>query len=443
MRKVILSAAALMLAVLPVAGNTLGPITVPPSGPGVTWVQAGRLIAEPGAPATQAQTIVVREGRIEALLFGYPRAPAGTAVIDLKDATVLPGLIDSHVHITSELGAGSRLNEVTKEESNWTLDGLVYAQRTLQAGFTTIADLGAGDGGHAIFALRDAIAEGRVVGPRIIASGAAISPTGGHGDVHGFRDDVMHVMGREHICDGADDCRRAVREMVRRGADIIKVTATGGVLSNTRAGLGQQFFDDELKAIADTAHALGRKVTAHAHGVEGINAALRAGFDSIEHGSYLDDTSIALFRQTGACLVPTVLAGTTVSEMAQRGGTLTPAQAAKALEVGPRMLQMARLAHDSGICVAFGTDSGVSRHGDNARELELMVQAGFSPAEALRSATVVAARHFELQDQIGRLAPGMAADIIAVRGDPLSDISVMRRVGFVMRAGTVARPWTP
>jgi imidazolonepropionase-like amidohydrolase len=434
MRRFLAAAALAALAALPAASQT--PL---PGGAGTTWVQAGTLIAEPGRPAEARRTVVVREGKVVAVLAGFPAAPSGTQVIDLKDATVLPGLIDSHVHITSELGPNSRLSEVTKEESDWTLDGLVYAQRTLQAGFTTIADLGAGDGGHAIFALRDAIASGRVQGPRIIASGSAISATGGHGDVHGYRDDIMHVMGRENICDGADDCRRATREMVRRGADIIKVTATGGVLSNTAAGLGQQLFDDELKAIADTAHALGRKVTAHAHGEAGINAALRAGFDSIEHGTYLSDASIALFRQSGACLVPTVLAGVTVTEMARRGGTLTPAQAAKALEVGPRMLAMARRAHEAGICVAFGTDSGVSPHGQNARELELMVQAGFSPAEALRSATVVAATHFGLESEIGTLAPGKAADLIAVRGDPLSDIAVMRDVRFVMRAGTVAR----
>lgn len=442
MRRLAATALALAFAALGPAGQ-LAAGQAQPEGPAPTFVRAGVLIAEPGQAPVRNRTIVVRGGRIEAVLDGFPAAPAGATVLDLRDATVLPGLIDSHVHITSQLGPGSRIDGVTKEESDYALDGMVYARRTLDAGFTTIADLGAGDGGHAIFALRDAIADGRVLGPRIIAAGSAISPTGGHGDAHGYRTDILHAMGRENICDGADDCRRAVRQMVRAGADIIKVTATGGVLSDTRAGLGQQFFDDELTAIAETAHALGRKVTAHAHGAGGIAAALRAGFDGVEHGTYLDEATIALFRAGNACLVPTILAGVTVTELAERGGTLTPAQAAKAREVGPRMLAMARRAREAGICVAFGTDSGVSPHGQNARELELMVQAGFTPAEALRSATVVAASHFGLEQEIGRVAPGLTADLIAVRGDPLRDIGVMRQVGFVMRAGTVARPWTP
>jgi imidazolonepropionase-like amidohydrolase len=403
-----------------------------------TYIYAGKLIAEPGSPPATAKTLIIRDGKIEAIKDGYVAPQAGAKIVDLKSKTVLPGLIDSHVHLLSELSAKSVLNEVTKEESDLALDGLVNAQKTLAAGFTTVVDLGA-DGHRTIFALRDQFASGRLIGPRILAAGAALSPTGGHGDIHGFREDVMHVLGPESVCNGVDDCRRAVREQVKAGANIIKVTATGGVLSNTASGLSQQFFDDELKAIAETAHLLGKTATAHAHGKGGIEAALRAGFDSIEHSSYADSATFELYKANNACMVPTVLAGATVTEMARAGGTLTGAQAAKALTVGPLMLDMLSRARKAGVCVVFGTDSGVSRHGDNARELELMVEAGFTPAEALRSATVGGAAHVGLSDQIGTLAVGKAADIIAVSGDPLVNISAMRKVDFVMAAGRIAK----
>jgi imidazolonepropionase-like amidohydrolase len=402
-----------------------------------TYIFAGRLLAIPGEAPLTARTLTIRDGRIEAITSGYT-APAGATIIDLKDKTVMPGLIDSHVHLLNELSPQSALNEVAKEQSDLALDGLVNAQKTLQAGFTTVVDLGA-DGEHTIFALRDQINAGRVMGPRILAAGAAISPTGGHGDIHGFREDVMHVLVSESICDGVDDCRRAVRKQVKMGADVIKVTATGGVLSNTASGLGQQFFDDELKAIADTAHMLGKKVTAHAHGKPGIEAALRARFDSIEHSSYADADTFALYKAKNACMVPTVLAGDTVTGMARAGGTLSEAQRAKALTVGPLMLDMLSRARQAGVCIVFGTDSGVSRHGDNARELELMVQSGFMPAAALRSATIGGAAHVGLAAQIGTLEVGKAADIIAVSGDPLTNISLMRNVNFVMKGGKVAK----
>jgi imidazolonepropionase-like amidohydrolase len=428
----------LALSALAVTGVLAQSASVPPPPQSETYIQAGRLLAIPGQAPLSARTLVIRDGKIAAILPGFVNAPAGQTTIDLKDKTVLPGLIDSHVHLLSELSPQSALNEVTKEESDLTLDGLVNAQKTLQAGFTTVVDLGA-DGHRTIFALRDQIAAGRVMGPRILAAGSAISPTGGHGDIHGFREDVMHVLVSESICDGVDDCRRAVRTQVKAGADVIKVTATGGVLSNTASGLGQQFFDDELKAIADTAHLLGKKVTAHAHSKAGIEAALRAGFDSIEHSSYADAATFALYKANNACMVPTVLAGDTVTGMARAGGTLSEAQRAKALTVGPLMLDMLSRARQAGVCIVFGTDSGVSRHGDNARELELMVQAGFTPAAALRSATVGGAEHIGLSAQIGTLEVGKAADIIAVSGDPLANISVMRSVSFVMKGGRVAK----
>lgn len=268
-------------------------------------------------------------------------------IVDLRQAFVLPGLIDSHVHLTGQQNPNLRLENVTQSDADQAMIGARYARRTLMAGFTTVADLGASN--QAIFALRNAVRNGDVPGPRIIAAGSAVSIHGGHGDINGYRDDVMHLLSPESICSGPEDCMRAVRTQVRAGADIIKITATGGVLSNTAAGLNQQFSDDELTAIVGSAHRMGRQVTAHAHGVDGINAFLRAGGDSIEHGTYLDDQSIRLFKQNGAWLVPTLLAGDFVARIASGPDNfLTPTQTAKALEAGPKMLDMARRAHEGG-----------------------------------------------------------------------------------------------
>lgn len=409
--------------------------------PEMTYIHAGRLLADPMSGRVEsAQTIVVNDGRVERIEAGYSTPAAGAKAIDLKDRFVLPGLIDAHVHLLSQSAPGQRLDTVTQSEADFALMGLMYAQRSLSAGFTTVVDLGAGQGDDAIFAIRDQINAGRALGPRILAAGSTITPTGGHADVHGYRDDVMHVLARESVCNGPDDCRRAVREQVQRGADVIKLTATGGVLSNTRQGLGQQFTDAELKAIVETAHALGRRVAAHAHGVDGINAALRAGVDSIEHGTYLNEESIRLFKQSGARLAPTVLAGTFVAEQAARPDSyFTPAQKEKALQAGPQMLEMLKRARAGKVALVFATDTGVSPHGDNAREFELWIQAGFTPIEAIRAATGQAALHLGLQGETGTIKPGLAADIIAVSGDPLRDVSALRRVEFVMARGQVAK----
>ena len=244
------------------------------------------------------------------------------------------------------------------------------------------------------------------------ASGSAVSVHGGHGDINGYREDIMHLLSSESVCSGADDCMRAVRTQVRSGADIIKITATGGVLSNTAAGLGQQFSDAELAAIVDVAHRMGRQVTAHAHGADGINSFLRAGGDSIEHGTYLDDESIRLMRRDGVYLVPTLMAGDFVARIAAGPDNFfTPAQTAKALEAGPKMLDMARRAHEGGVRIAFGTDSGVSAHGDNAGEFALLVRAGLTPLEAVQAATVNAAHALGRGARGGRLAVCDAADV--------------------------------
>ncbi len=401
-----------------------------------TFVQAGRLLLDPSNGVVERdKTLVIVGNQIVEVRDGFV---GEGQVIDLRDAFVLPGLIDSHVHLTSEQNPDARLQAVTLDDADRAIVGAGNARKTLMAGFTTVADLGAPN--DAIFALRDGVARGDVVGPRILASGSAVSIHGGHADANGYREDVLHVLSSESICSGPEDCMRAVRTQVRAGADVIKITATGGVLSNTAAGLAQQFTDAELVAIVEVAHRMGRKVTAHAHGTDGINAFLRAGGDSIEHGTYLDDESIRLFRQNGAWLVPTLMAGDYVARVASGPDNwFTPAQTAKALEVGPRMIDMASRAHRGGVRIAFGTDSGVSAHGDNAQEFALLVRAGLTPLEAIQTATVGAAEHLGISTQAGRLMPGMPADLIAVRGDPLQDVTVLEHVTFVMKGGVVQR----
>jgi imidazolonepropionase-like amidohydrolase len=411
----------------------------------IAIIHAGKLLATPGSPPIAAQTVVIRDGRVANISPGYLEAESigagpgdNVRVHNLKDYFVLPGLIDGHVHITSENNPQMRLQRVEMSEADQAIAGAGFAKKTLMAGFTTVRDVGAGSS-DAIFALRDGIARGDIVGPRIFASGATVSVTGGHGDgTQGYSDDIAAVLHSSAVCNGAPDCRRAVREQVRRGADHIKLTATGGVLSNTAAGLEKQFFDDELASIVEAGRSMGRKVTAHAHGVSGINAALRAGVDSIEHGTYLDDESIRLFKKTGAYLVPTMLAGVTVAEWADDPtSSLLPPQRMKAKEVGPRMRDMARRAHRGGVKIAFGTDSGVSRHGENAREFKLLVEAGLSPMEAIRTATVSGADNLGKSDVLGTIAPGKFGDLIAVKGDPLANIEELLDVDFVMKAGVV------
>ncbi|QBX38140.1 amidohydrolase family protein [Brevundimonas sp. S30B] len=428
-------AAALMLAGTMGAAQTPAPSATSAQSD-VTYIHAGRLLADPAnGVVLRDKTLVIQGNRIVEIRDGFV---GEGRIVDLRDSFVLPGLIDSHVHITSEQNPNGRLQAVTLSSADRAMMGAGFAMKTLRAGFTTVADLGGSN--EAVFALRDAIRRGDVAGPRILAAGSSVSVHGGHGDANGYREDILHVLSSESICSGAEDCRRAVRTQVRAGADIIKITATGGVLSNTAAGLNQQFTEDELASIVEVAHRMGRQVTAHAHGADGINAFLKAGGDSIEHGTYLDDESIRLFRQNNAWLVPTLLAGDFVARVASGPDNFfTPAQTAKALEAGPKMLDMAARAHRGGVRIAFGTDTGVSAHGDNAQEFALLVRAGLTPLQAIQAATVGAAEHLRIQEEAGRIAPGMPADVIAVRGDPLNDVTELERVRFVMRAGQVHR----
>ncbi len=410
-------------------------------------IHCGTLLAVPGTPPAANKTILAKNGVIVSVTDGMSgpeiKDAGANAIIedlDLHDRFVLPGLIDCHVHLTMEFDAKLRERALADSDELVTLRATTYAKKTLDAGFTTVRDLGAM---HplTILALRDAINQGLVVGPRIIAAGHPISITGGHGDfTNGYRPDLFPNLSTDDgIADGPDECMKAVRYQIKLGADVIKVTATGGVLSASAAGLAQHYSSPELEAIVKTAHAMGRKVAAHAHGVDGINAALAAGVDSIEHGTYLDDESVKLFKTHAAYHVPTLLAGDTVTRNAEIPGFYLKMVADKARLAGPKMLEMFKRSHEAGVNIAFGTDTGVSPHGENAREFALMVKAGMSPVDAIRSATVVASQLLSLDKQIGTLEPGKAADLIAVRGDPTQDVTRLEHVEVVVKGGAVLK----
>jgi imidazolonepropionase-like amidohydrolase len=408
-------------------------------------IHAGRLIDGTGTTPRVRVSILISGDRIVAVQDGFMGAPTGVRVTDLSSATVLPGLIDSHTHITGEGTADAIVRAVTLGAVDAAVRGTAYARRTLEAGFTTIRNVGA-DGGADV-ALKRAIDEGLVPGPRIWTARQSLSITGGHGDQGGLRPELgVDATWQNGIVDSPEEAAKAVRYQHKHGADLIKFTATGGVLSINDSGDLQQFTDAEMKAIVDTAHLLGIKVAAHAHGKRGMEAAIRAGVDSIEHGTYLDAETIEVFKKHGTYLVPTILAGKTVAEMAQKPGVLHPTVRAKAARIGPLIQDSFRRAYAGGVKIAFGTDSGVSNHGENAREFGYMVEAGMPPLQAILSATKNAADLLGA-DAVGSIQPGRFADVIAVAGDPLKDISEMQRVVFVMKGGVIHRnstvPATP
>lgn len=401
-------------------------------------IHAGTVLTVAGEKPLKEHSIIVKDGRIQAIKKGYvPLTEVGkdATLVDLKNSFVMPGMMDMHVHLQGELGPNNDSERLRLSDADVAMQSAHFAKKTLMAGFTTVRDLGAQSPQH-IYALRDAVAKGWIAGPRIIASGG-VAVTGGHGDVDGMRHDLLEQYTSKTICDGPYDCRRATRRAIKFNADVIKITSTGGVLSDTNTGTGQQMADDELKEVVDAAHALGRKVASHAHAAEGINAALRAGVDSIEHGSYANKESIKLFRKNGAYLVPTLLAGDTVKQMAEKSNFMSPAIKAKAIRVGGDMMTNFSRAHRAGVKVAFGTDSGVSRHGINAQEAVLMAKAGMSPMEVLEAATINAADLIDRSKDLGTLEPGKLADIIATDGSPLDDIKELLDVDFVMKGGVV------
>ena len=402
------------------------------------YIHAGALLDRPGQAARGASTLVVRDGRIETIRDGLIAPETGAKLIDLSKQFVLPGLIDMHVHIFNDDDKmRARLEQNNRDIEDNLLIGVDNARRTLEAGFTTIRDLGSDV--RSVTALRDAINSGLVQGPTIVPAGRGISITGGHGDGanNANRDMSAALRARaDNLCNGAEECRRAVREQISQGAEVIKFAATGGVNSNIAGGLNQQMFADEMKAIVETAHMFGRKVAAHAHGQNGIKAALEAGVDSIEHGTYTDAETNALFKKTGAWLVPTFVAPHAALAQA-RAGARTKATLAKAEEAAAAHGKNISAAVKSGVRIAFGTDSGVSDHGKNALEFAHMVNAGMTPSAAIRAATLDAATLLGREDRLGSLEPGKDADIIAVALSPLNDVTELERVRFVMRRGVV------
>ena len=402
----------------------------------ITIVHAGTLLAVPGEAPKTRQTITIEGNRITAIDDGFidPASMTGELTfIDLADKFVLPGLMDMHVHLLSELGPNSRTEALQVTTSMQALKGALHAKRTLHAGFTTVRDLGGKP--EAIYALRDAIDQGIVPGPRVLAAGSSIAATGGHGDVDGVKAELLTLWTPDTICDGPYDCRHATRYAIKYGADWIKITATGGVLSDTATGTDQQMTGDELREIMETAHSLGVKVAAHAHGTNGINAALRAGVDSIDHGTFLDDESIKLFKRTGVYLVPTLLPGHKVPATMEGNPFFTEAIKAKARAASAGSKASFRKAYEGGVRIAFGTDSGVTKHGANAEEFAVMVAAGMSEMDAIQSATVAAAQLIEMSDELGTIEPGKLADMIAVDSSPLDDISVLENVSAVIKDG--------
>jgi imidazolonepropionase-like amidohydrolase len=424
--------------VLGLGAATMGAAQTAPTST-ATYIHAGQLLDRPGERPRGPSTVIVHDGKIVEVRDGFVPPENGATLVDLRDKFVLPGLVDMHVHLWGIGGdpMRERLAALNQDDADDMVQALVNMRRTLGAGFTTVRDLGGNPRG--IRALRDAEARGDIEGPGIVNAGRMISVTGGHGDgSNGLAEEWADAVHNHQIntCDGPDDCRRAVRAQVGLGAQVIKFAATGGVLSNVSGGLGRAMTPEEMRAIIDTAHGLGRKVAAHSHAADGTKAALEAGVDTIDHGTFLDEEAIRLMKAKGAYLVPTMIAPVTALAQA-RAGQLPPATISKAEAAAAAAADSHARAIRAGVKVAFGTDTGVSKHGDNAREFALMVRAGMTPAQAIRAATVVAAEALA-RDDIGSLAPGKTADLIAVTGSPLDDVTRLERVEWVMHRGREA-----
>ncbi|KXJ58377.1 MAG: amidohydrolase [Alteromonas sp. Nap_26] len=403
-----------------------------------TLIYAGNAFTSTSNELLSDVTIVVDDNKIEAIKEGFVKAEEGDTVIDLKHATVMPGLMDMHVHLSSQHGGPQTyLDRFSLNEADYALRAANYAKITLDAGFTTVRNLG--DSYYETVALRNAISKGIATGPRIYTVGKSIATTGGHADPsngisHLLRPDVGPKQG---VVNGEVEAREAVRSRYQDGADLIKITATGGVLSVAKSGQNPQFMTDELEAIVDTAKDYGMTVAVHAHGKEGMKRAIEAGVDSIEHGTHMDEEIRNLMVANGTYYVPTIMAGKFVADKAKIDGYFPELVRPKAAAIGPLIQKTFEKAHKAGVKIAFGTDSGVSAHGDNGQEFALMVEAGMAPADALRSATINSAQLLGVSDILGTLEAGKLADIVAVSGNPLDDISLMENVSFVMKDGVV------
>ena len=402
-----------------------------------TVIYAGKLLAVPGEKVLKQHTIVIQNKTIKQVLKGYidiNKIDSKAKIIDLKDSFVLPGLMDMHVHLQGELGPDNVKDNLKMSAQLKGMRSTYYGMKTLMAGFTTVRDVGSNS--QYMYAYRDAVNNGWVDGPRIIAAGR-VGITGGHADVSGVKPDLMEFYTDKSICDGPYDCRRAARDAIKYGADWIKITSTGGVMTDRATGTGQQMEADELTEVVLAARRMGKKVASHAHQEDGIIAALEAGVASIEHGTYTGPKAIKLFKKTGAYLVPTLLAGDTVVKMAKNTDILSPAVKEKALIVGVVMKDNFIKAYNAGVKIAYGTDSGISKHGTNAQEAVLMVEAGMPAMQVIKSATVNTADLLDMSDSIGTIEVGKSADVIAVNKSPLKDIKQLLDVNFVMKQGKI------
>ncbi|MEW5248187.1 metal-dependent hydrolase family protein [Microbulbifer sp. 2201CG32-9] len=399
-------------------------------------IYAGSLFDSEKGNLLKNRTIHIVDGRIESVQKGFAKRDS-ERLVDLREYTVLPGLMDMHTHLSTEFGPRTYMEAFTWNPADFALRGVDTAHRTLQAGFTTVRDLG--DTANVTISLRNAIERGIIDGPRVFTAGKSIATTGGHADpTNGRRRDLMGQPGPvDGVVNGVASAREAVRQRYKDGADLIKITATGGVLSVAKSGQNPQFMEDELEAIVSTAKDYGFTVAVHAHGKEGMERAIRAGVDSIEHGTYMDGETMELMRRYDTWYVPTLLAGEWVTEKSKLEGFFPDMVRVKAATIGPRIKQTFANAYKRGVKIAFGTDSGVSRHGDNGREFALMVDAGMTPADAIRSATWNAAQLLQAEDELGSISAGKHADIVAVAGNPLEDINQLQQVRFVMKGGEI------
>ena len=401
-----------------------------------TILHCGKLIDVTKGQILTDYSIIVEGNTITDVLAGFTKPSGADKVIDLKNKTVLPGLIDCHVHLEHETSPTRYMETFTYNPADYAFQSVVYAERTLMTGFTTVRDLG---GTGVNISLRNAINKKLIKGPRIFTAGKSIATTGGHADpTNGFRNDLMGDPGpAAGVANGADECRKAVRQRYKDGADLIKITASGGVLSVAKSGENPQFTEEEIKAIVETAHDYGYKVAAHCHGAEAMKRAVRAGVNSIEHGTMMDDEVMQLMKQHGTYFVPTITAGKAVGDSAKKPGYYPALVTPKALAIGPKIQGTFAKAYKAGVKIAFGTDAGVYAHGKNWLEFVYMTEVGMPPMEAIQSATVAAADLIGVSDKIGSIEKGKLADIIAVDGDPIKDIQSMGKVKFVMKDGVV------
>lgn len=402
-----------------------------------TIIHAGRLIDGHSDDAQSQMSIIIDGGKITGVVKGYQQPQEGDTVISLKEQTVMPGLMDMHTHLQSQHSKDSYTERFFMEQADYALRSTVYARATLMAGFTTVRDLG--DNGVNSVSLRKAIEQDWVPGPRIFTAGKSLATTGGHADpTNALRGDYRKDPGPlEGVINGADDARKAVRQRYKDGADLIKLTATGGVLSLAASGQNPQFTEEELKAIVATARDYNMTVAVHAHGTEGIRRAVLAGVDSIEHGTFMTDEVIQLMKEKGTYWVPTNMAGEWVADKAKEPGYFPEVVRPKAAAIGPVIKETFTKAYKAGVKIAFGTDSGVSPHGQNAHEFELMVEGGMPPMKAIQSATLEASRLLKIDQRLGTVEPRKTADLVAVNGNPLEQIKAMRDIVFVMKEGVV------